>query len=180
MSSNRFVVCASLTVKPQVKLLDVWRAMEPFAKRFSLELGCDSAELPDHGEMPFAGENVDSYLELGPEGRLSFDLECWAFGAGFMPDEAEGFCENLAGLVATGGTVQIIDTDASPSNDDARAFRCIGATPQLAAIARAEHGMDLARDALLGVMDKAAFEQLREMAKKLAEGSAATTEGRVA
>ena len=174
MSSHSQAIKANLVVRPDVTLMMLWSVLKSFADRFDVELDIEVEDLPIHGAMPFCGDSDE--LELEPDGKLWFNLECWSAGPGVMPDRVEDLCVALGKLLATGGTVEIIDLDTSPANDDARAFRCIGPTPAAAVEARVIHGMDLARDALLGVMDQASFEQLVHQAKTFATANASTAQ----
>lgn len=176
MASHRFVVKASLTAKPGTILRDIWKAVESFARRFELTLECDPTELPEFGDLPF-GDGQDSHCILEDDLWLHFSLWCWAGGGDFVPDEVEELCEKLAALLATGGTVHIIDCDRTADNPDGALFRCIGPTKESAIIARVEHGMEQARDALEGVMGGKAFMQLQAMALQLAAPAIAEAKG---
>lgn len=175
MSSHSNLIRATLTVRPDVTLALVWAAIESFANRYDLDIEVEPEDLPATGEIPFT--DGDNEISLAADGKLSLQLNCWSGGADFVPDEFDEMCEALAKLLATGGTVEYIDNEASPAKDDARGFRCIGPTAASAAEARVEYGLYLARDALLGVIDQAQFDALLTQAKTFALKSAVAEDG---
>lgn len=155
MSSNSYLVRAKLATRPNVTLSLVWAAIAPFADRFEIRIKVDADALPATGELPFVDEANE--VTLDDAGNLSLMLNCWAGGHGFTPEGVEPLCDALAKLLVAGGTVEIIDCDASPANDDARAFRCIGVTKADADEARAIHAFGLAREVLSGCMSPLDF-----------------------
>jgi hypothetical protein len=173
--SHSNLVRATLTVRPDVTLALVWAAVSSFANHHGLELDVHPDDLPSTGEAPFV--HPDNEIELDDDGGLILKLNCTVPGSDFVPTELDEMCSALSELLATGGTVEFIDCDTSPANDDAVGYRCIGPTALAATEARVVYGMNLARDALLGVIDQEQFDALLEQAKAFAVKGAVEESG---
>lgn len=127
MSSHAAEVRAVLQTRPDVRLPDVMAALEPFCRRWGIRLNRN-----DDGEYGLLEAHGSDYsdVHLTTAGVLGFHLFCY-MNVG-MPDELDTLLENLNELVTdAGGVIEIVDLDTSPSNDEAIALRCIGATEEI-------------------------------------------------
>lgn len=173
--SHSNLIRATLAVRPDVTLALVWAAVSSFANHHGLELDIHPDDLPSTGEVPFA--EADNEIELDDDGGLSLKLNCTVPGSDFVPTELDEMCAALGKLLATGGTVEFIDCDTSPANDDAVGFRCIGPTALAATEARVTYGLNLAREALMGVINQEQFDALVEQARAFALEGAVAEDG---
>ncbi|MBG6083061.1 hypothetical protein [Rubrivivax gelatinosus] len=165
MSTHLMAVRANLHLKKGVTLPMVWDAIAAFTERFDILLQ-DGWVIPAFGEMPLA--DPDDTIELRSEdGLMHMYLTCCA-SCGTDPDELPSLCEALEALVRGGGAIEIVDLEASPSNDDAISVRFVGADETQRAKARVDYGLGLAEEWLVGVIGPTDYQAVSARVHELA------------